>query len=118
MFGVAEVLAGMFILRGIAATDMSAFQAHPKVDPRVAAFDALFAEVLVRVGDADLIEMYALNRHCLTSHTQFALLRFHGVVDGLRHDPPIFDNERVGAVAHTRMLGFGRPLQECHASLY
>src|SRR6185312_1039539 len=29
MFGVAEVLAGMFIFRGIAATDMSALQAHP-----------------------------------------------------------------------------------------
>src|SRR5512146_776985 len=46
------------------------------------------------------------------------LFRFHGVVDGLGHNPAIFDEKRVGAVAHTRMLSFGCPLQERHASLY
>src|SRR5215469_16085442 len=46
------------------------------------------------------------------------LSRFHGVVNGLGHDPAIFDDERVGAVAHTRMLGFGCPFQEGDASFY
>lgn len=36
------------------------------------------------------------------------LLRFHGVVDGLGYNPAIFDDERVGPVAHTRMLSLGR----------
>ena len=45
------------------------------------------------------------------------LLRFHGVVDGLGYNPAIFDDERVGPVAHTRMLSLGRPLEERHASL-
>jgi hypothetical protein len=46
-----------------------------------------------------------------------ALLFFCGMVDGLGHDPAILDHERVGAVAHTRMLSFGRPLKIRHASL-
>jgi hypothetical protein len=46
-----------------------------------------------------------------------ALLFFCGMVDGLGHDPAILDHERVGAVAHTRMLGFVRRVQIRHASL-
>lgn len=36
-------------------------------------------------------------------------------MDGLRDDPAIFNHKRVSAVAHTRMLGLGRPLQKGEA---
>jgi hypothetical protein len=37
-------------------------------------------------------------------------------VDGLGYDPAIFDDERGGAVVHTRRHGFGCPIQEGDAS--
>lgn len=64
MIGVAEVLGGMLVFGGIAAADMSAFQAHAQMDPHVAGLDAVLADVLVRLGESDLIKMRTLTRHC------------------------------------------------------
>jgi hypothetical protein len=46
-----------------------------------------------------------------------ALLLFDRVVDGLRNNPTIFDDEGISAVANARMRGFGRPLKERDTSL-
>ena len=47
-----------------------------------------------------------------------ALFCFDRVVDGLGRDPAIFDDERVGTVAYTRVFSFRCPFQERHAPLY
>jgi hypothetical protein len=62
MLGAVKMLGGMFILRGIAAAYMSAFQAHAQMNPRVTGFDAFLADVFVCAGYADLIQMCTL-RH-------------------------------------------------------
>jgi hypothetical protein len=58
-----EVFGGMLILRGIAATDVAAPQAHAQMDPRVVHLQAFFAAVRARLHCADLIEVRAPIRH-------------------------------------------------------
>ena len=48
----------------------------------------------------------------------YALFCLDRIVDGLGRDPAIFDDERVGTVAHTGVFSFGCPFQKCHAPLY
>jgi hypothetical protein len=59
-----EVLRGVLVFRGIAAADVSAFEAHPQMNPRVPGFYAIFANALVGLGKFDLIEVRAFPRHC------------------------------------------------------
>jgi hypothetical protein len=59
-----EVLGGVLVLRGIAASDVSAFEAHPQVNPGVPGFYAVLANALVGLGKFDLIQVRAFPRHC------------------------------------------------------
>ncbi len=43
MAGLVKMLRGMFVLGRITTTDVTTFEAYPKVDPRVAEFQALLA---------------------------------------------------------------------------
>jgi hypothetical protein len=58
-----EVLRGVLIFRRVAAADVSAFEAHPQVNPRVSGFYAVLANALVGLGKLDLIEVRAFERH-------------------------------------------------------
>jgi hypothetical protein len=58
-----EVFGGVLVLRRITASHMPAGHAHAKVNPSVADFYAVFANVLVRGCDLDLIQMLALFWH-------------------------------------------------------
>ena len=62
MLGSMEVFGGMFVLRGVATANVSAFQTEPQMDPGVSKFDALFANVDFGVPDLDLVEMSASGR--------------------------------------------------------
>jgi hypothetical protein len=63
MLGVMEVLGGVFVLRGIAATHVPANQAQSQMYPGVAHLYALFAGVRVRGLELDLIHVRAGFRH-------------------------------------------------------
>jgi hypothetical protein len=54
-----KVLRGMLVLGGIAAANMSATQAHPKMDPPVTHLQAFFTTLGMRFDVFDLIEMSA-----------------------------------------------------------
>jgi len=43
MFGLMEVLGGVFVFRGVAATDVAALTAKSELDPSVSHFQTLFA---------------------------------------------------------------------------
>jgi len=45
VFGVVEVLGGVFVLRGVATADVAAGKAGAKVNPGVAELDALVADI-------------------------------------------------------------------------
>jgi hypothetical protein len=57
-----KVLRGVLVLRGIAATNISADHAEPQMNPRVAHFYAFFAYVNFRLPNFDLIHMRARSR--------------------------------------------------------
>src|SRR5271165_707887 len=59
MLGVVEVFGGVLVLGGIAARYVATFQAESQMDPGVAEFDALFADMNLGARDFDLIEMGA-----------------------------------------------------------
>jgi hypothetical protein len=59
MLAVVKVFGGVLVLGRIAATHVAAEQTHPQVNPGVADFDAVFTDVLVWVGEFDLIQMLA-----------------------------------------------------------
>ena len=61
-----EVLGGMFVFGGVAAAHVAALQAKAEVDPGVSRLHAIFADVLVGGGDADLVEVSALRGHCVS----------------------------------------------------
>jgi len=67
-----EVLGGVFIFRRIAASDVSAFETHPQVKPGVPDFYAVLADVLVRLGKLDLIQMRAFQRHSSSRNLSIA----------------------------------------------
>jgi hypothetical protein len=49
----------VFVFRGIAAAHVTARQAQPQMDPRIARFQALFAAAGVGLHVVDLIQMMA-----------------------------------------------------------
>jgi hypothetical protein len=55
MLGGMEVLRRVFVLRRIAASDVTAFKAHPQVHPAISGLDAVFADVLPGTRYFDLI---------------------------------------------------------------
>jgi hypothetical protein len=62
VLGAVEVFGGVFVLGGIAAANVSAFEAETKVDPGVTHFQALFATVGVGIDLVDVREVCA-GRH-------------------------------------------------------
>ncbi len=65
-----KMLGGMFIFGRIAASHMTALQAHSQVYPSVSNFDAVFANVGLGVSDFDLVEMSAIIRHVVPPVSQ------------------------------------------------
>jgi hypothetical protein len=63
MAGGVKMLAGVLVLGGIAAAHVAALQAQAKVDPGVAGFDAILADVLIGAGNANLVQVSALCGH-------------------------------------------------------
>jgi hypothetical protein len=59
-----EVLGGVFIFRRVTASDVSAFEAHPQVNPGVPVFYAVLTNALVGLGKLDLIQVRTFQRHC------------------------------------------------------
>jgi hypothetical protein len=57
MLGVVEMLGRVFILRRVATGGISADEAHAQVNPGVAGFDAIFADMFIGFSYFDLIEM-------------------------------------------------------------
>jgi hypothetical protein len=62
MFGLMKVLGSMPVLGRIAASHVPALQTKTQVYPRIARLYAVLANVLVTMGDFDLIQMIAF-RH-------------------------------------------------------
>jgi len=60
MVGFMEVFGRMLVLGGIAASDVSAFQAQPQVDPGVADLNAVFADMLVCAGEFGFFNVSAV----------------------------------------------------------
>jgi hypothetical protein len=58
-----KMFGGVFVFRGITAAHMSAFEAQAQVKPGISSFYAVFANVLVRLGKFDLIQMSAFLCH-------------------------------------------------------
>jgi hypothetical protein len=68
VLGTMEMLGCMLVLRGITAANVSAFQTKPQVDPRIAKFNALFADINICLRNLDLF-------HVRTALSQEFLLR-------------------------------------------
>ena len=68
-----EVLRRVFILGGIAATDVAAVHAQPEMHPLVARFQTLFAAMRVRNDFLDLGEVCTL-AHTTNVHPKVDLL--------------------------------------------
>jgi len=58
-----KVLSRMFVLGRIATTHVAAGQAQPQMNPGVAGFHTIFADVCVRFLNLDLIQVRAFLRH-------------------------------------------------------
>jgi hypothetical protein len=63
MLALVEMFRGMLVLGRITAPHISALQAKAKMHPRVALFDAFFANVLVGAIQLYLVEMFACSGH-------------------------------------------------------
>jgi hypothetical protein len=63
VLGVVKMLGGVLILGRIAASGMSADQAHAEVNPRIACLYAVLADMLGGLPDFDLIQVSALFWH-------------------------------------------------------
>jgi hypothetical protein len=59
MGSLVKMLGGMFVLRGIAAAHVSAFQAKPQVHPGVAHLQTFFAAIPAGSDFADLLDVLA-----------------------------------------------------------
>jgi hypothetical protein len=57
MLRMMKMFGGMFIFRGIAASDITAYKAHAKMDPLISHFHAFVANVSCGFADFDLIEV-------------------------------------------------------------
>jgi hypothetical protein len=60
MRAVMKVFGGVFVLGRIAASHVAANHTHTQVDPGVAGFHAIFADMLVGRPNLDLLQMLAL----------------------------------------------------------
>src|SRR2546428_5483525 len=60
MVGFMEVLGRMFVLGGITASYVSAFQTQPQVDPGVSGLDAVFTDMLVSIGGFGFLNVSAV----------------------------------------------------------
>ena len=69
MLALMKVLGGMPVLGRVAASHMSALKTKAKVDPRIAGFYTVLADVRVRMGDFDQIQVMA-SRHDWPSTSQ------------------------------------------------
>ena len=58
-----EVLCGVFVLRGVAAADVTARETQAQVDPVVAGLEAFLAAGGAGLDVADLTQMRAGDRH-------------------------------------------------------
>jgi hypothetical protein len=63
MLGMTKMLGRVLVLRGIATPDVTAFQTEPEMNPRVAGFYAILANVLAGARYLNLIQVRALT-HC------------------------------------------------------
>jgi hypothetical protein len=61
--GSVEVLRGMSVLRLVAAADVAAAQAEPKVNPVISELQALLASLTVGRDVSDLVQVRALDGH-------------------------------------------------------
>src|ERR1700730_9001935 len=61
MSGFAKVFGRVFVLRGIAAADVSAFEAHAQMNPLVAGLEAFLATGCARLNVVYVVEMRALH---------------------------------------------------------
>lgn len=57
------MLGCVLIFGGIATADVTTDKTHAEMNPAVANFDAILADVSIRAGDADLVEMCTFGRH-------------------------------------------------------
>jgi hypothetical protein len=57
MLCVMEMFSGMFIFRGITASDVTAYKTHAEMDPLIAHLHAFFADVGLGFADFDLVEV-------------------------------------------------------------
>lgn len=65
MFAAMKVLGRMFVLGGIAAPHMPAFEAEPQMDPVISGFNAIFTDMRLCAGVGDLVEMSTLSQEVL-----------------------------------------------------
>src|SRR5678815_5451022 len=80
---IMRVLAGVLVLRGVAASDLTIGHAHPQVHPGVAELQALLAPRRQRGDVTNLIKMRALHRRFSAYALQRRadrLQQSHGVV--------------------------------------
>ncbi|HKD85889.1 MAG TPA: hypothetical protein VKB58_14145 [Terriglobales bacterium] len=63
MVDFVEMFGRVFVLGGIAATNVAALQAKPQVDPAIAHPHTFFADMRVSICDLDGIEMTAFLCH-------------------------------------------------------
>jgi hypothetical protein len=65
VFGSMEMFGGVLVLRRVTAGRVPANETHAQVNPRVAGFDAVFANVLVRFCNLNFFQVRAFCRHRL-----------------------------------------------------
>ena len=75
MLGLMEVLCRVLIFRRIATAHMPAFKAQTQMDPAIATFEALFANVLVCGRKPDLVDMCTLGHNLSPMHNFVASYR-------------------------------------------
>ena len=76
MLRFVKMFGRMSVLRGVAASDVPAFEAEPQVNPRIAGLHTVFADVLGGFGHFDVVQMRAFSRHvCSPLKATIALYR-------------------------------------------
>lgn len=63
MFAVVKMFGGVPVLGRVAAADMAAFHAQAQVNPGIARFNAIFADVRLRARNSGMEKMSAAVRH-------------------------------------------------------
>ena len=70
-----EVFRGVLVLRRVAASDLAARQAKAKMNPRIACFNAFFANMFGGLFHLDLVEMAAFTGHCFLQGLKSLIFR-------------------------------------------